>query len=35
MNVYGVTVPNHDGRAGMACMVVDEKEFDWKQFYQV
>jgi len=26
-NVYGVSIPNHDGRAGMACMVIDKEKF--------
>ena len=33
-NVYGVLVPNHEGRAGCAALdlAVTEKEFDWKDF---
>ena len=31
-NVYGVSVPGHDGRAGMAALVVDEK-FDPAALY--
>mmetsp|Transcript_24587 Transcript_24587/g.31269 ORF Transcript_24587/g.31269 Transcript_24587/m.31269 type:complete len:555 (-) Transcript_24587:46-1710(-) len=31
-NVYGVPVPGHDGKAGMACMVVD-RQFDYQQLY--
>jgi fatty-acyl-CoA synthase len=27
-NVYGVTVPGHDGRAGMAALVIDPSTFD-------
>ncbi len=27
-NVYGVTVPGHDGRAGMAALVIDPSVFD-------
>jgi fatty-acyl-CoA synthase len=33
-NIYGVAVPNQDGRAGMACMVVDKQQFDMASFYQ-
>eukprot|EP01090_Pellita_catalonica_P018859 TRINITY_DN6227_c0_g1_i1.p1 TRINITY_DN6227_c0_g1~~TRINITY_DN6227_c0_g1_i1.p1 ORF type:complete len:654 (+),score=99.33 TRINITY_DN6227_c0_g1_i1:18-1979(+) len=33
-NVYGVSVPHHDGRAGMARLVVDDK-FDLQQLYHV
>ncbi|QKX57166.1 uncharacterized protein TRUGW13939_04274 [Talaromyces rugulosus] len=32
-NVYGVLVPNHEGRAGCAAIqVADEKTFDWADF---
>ncbi|GAM39918.1 hypothetical protein TCE0_034f11855 [Talaromyces pinophilus] len=33
-NVYGVLVPNHEGRAGCAAidLAASEKEFDWKGF---
>jgi fatty-acyl-CoA synthase len=27
-NVYGVTIPGHDGRAGMAAIVIDPTKFD-------
>jgi fatty-acyl-CoA synthase len=27
-NVYGVAVPGHDGRAGMAALVIDPATFD-------
>ena len=27
-NVYGVTIPGHDGRAGMAALVIDPTKFD-------
>ena len=27
-NVYGVTIPGHDGRAGMAAVVIDPSKFD-------
>jgi fatty-acyl-CoA synthase len=27
-NVYGVTIPGHDGRAGMAAIVIDPSKFD-------
>jgi fatty-acyl-CoA synthase len=33
VNVYGVTVPHHDGRAGMAALVT-EPEFDLRVLYQ-
>ncbi|CEI89094.1 Putative Very-long-chain acyl-synthetase family protein [Rhizopus microsporus] len=34
-NVYGVTVPNHDGRAGMAALVLKEGvSLDFKELYQ-
>ncbi|CAO3696170.1 hypothetical protein G6F70_006909 [Rhizopus microsporus] len=34
-NVYGVTVPNHDGRAGMAALVLKEGvSLDFKDLYQ-
>ena len=29
-NVYGVTLPNHDGRAGCAAISVSTTPFDWK-----
>merc|ERR1712137_819644 len=32
-NVYGVLVPHHDGRAGMAALVIDESNFCFQQFY--
>lgn len=31
-NVYGVSVPGHDGKAGMACIVVNS-EFDFTTFF--
>ena len=34
-NVYGATVPHHDGKAGMACLVVDNSTFDWNNFYNM
>jgi len=34
VNVYGVAVPNTSGRAGMAHLIVDENQFDLKQFYE-
>ena len=33
-NVYGVTVPYRDGRAGMASLVVDPDIFDLDQLYK-
>eukprot|EP00010_Vexillifera_abyssalis_P000403 CAMPEP_0201553438 /NCGR_PEP_ID=MMETSP0173_2-20130828/28436_1 /ASSEMBLY_ACC=CAM_ASM_000268 /TAXON_ID=218659 /ORGANISM="Vexillifera sp., Strain DIVA3 564/2" /LENGTH=617 /DNA_ID=CAMNT_0047964229 /DNA_START=18 /DNA_END=1868 /DNA_ORIENTATION=+ len=33
-NVYGVQIPHHDGRAGMALLVVDESVFSLDKFYQ-
>jgi fatty-acyl-CoA synthase len=33
-NVYGVTVPGHDGRAGMAVLVIDPSTFDLKTFHR-
>jgi acyl-CoA synthetase (AMP-forming)/AMP-acid ligase II len=33
VNVYGVAVPGHDGRAGMAALVVSDS-FDLKTFYE-
>lgn len=33
-NVYGVNVPHHDGRAGMATLVVEEPKFNLDTFYQ-
>ncbi|CAO3610190.1 unnamed protein product [Cunninghamella blakesleeana] len=34
-NVYGASVPNHDGRAGMAAIVMQQgKELDFKDLYQ-
>eukprot|EP01102_Stenamoeba_stenopodia_P022482 TRINITY_DN9381_c0_g1_i1.p1 TRINITY_DN9381_c0_g1~~TRINITY_DN9381_c0_g1_i1.p1 ORF type:complete len:642 (-),score=176.36 TRINITY_DN9381_c0_g1_i1:163-2088(-) len=32
-NVYGVSVPKHDGRAGMACLVVDQPNFNLDSLY--
>jgi fatty-acyl-CoA synthase len=32
-NVYGVRIPGHDGRAGMAALVVD-RNFDLAQFHK-
>jgi fatty-acyl-CoA synthase len=32
-NIYGVTVPGHDGRAGMAALVIDPSTFDLKTFH--
>lgn len=34
-NVYGAAIPGHDGRAGMVCMVVNDKEFNFDNFYSV
>ena len=34
VNVYGVTVPHHDGRAGMAALVIDEKTFSYEALYK-
>eukprot|EP00002_Diphylleia_rotans_P019437 TRINITY_DN3762_c0_g4_i1.p1 TRINITY_DN3762_c0_g4~~TRINITY_DN3762_c0_g4_i1.p1 ORF type:complete len:641 (-),score=136.07 TRINITY_DN3762_c0_g4_i1:1512-3434(-) len=34
VNVYGVAIPNMDGRAGMASVVLDESSFDFKAFYK-
>lgn len=33
-NVYGVLVPNHEGRAGCAAIdiIPSEKDFDWREF---
>jgi len=33
-NVYGVSIPNKDGRAGMAALVVDAQNFDIANFYK-
>lgn len=34
-NVYGVLIPKHDGRAGMAALVLKENtDFDFKDLYQ-
>ncbi|MDN3653824.1 long-chain-acyl-CoA synthetase [Thalassotalea ponticola] len=36
INVYGVLVPEHEGRAGMASIVMQpNKQFNSKQFYQL
>lgn len=36
INVYGVQVPNHEGRAGMAAIVMQRSEaFDPKAFFQL
>lgn len=32
-NVYGVQVPHHDGRAGMASLIIDSSQFDVSQVY--
>lgn len=32
-NVYGVTIPGHDGRAGMAALVIDPTKFDLAACY--
>jgi len=35
VNVYGVTVPGHEGRAGMASIVMDKSStFPWNQLYE-
>lgn len=35
-NVYGTLVPHHDGRAGMAAIVLDKntQQLDFQDFYQ-
>ncbi|XP_077989528.1 long-chain fatty acid transport protein 2-like [Glandiceps talaboti] len=34
VNVYGVSVPGHEGRAGMAAAILaDENNFDFREFY--
>ncbi|KAL0082542.1 hypothetical protein J3Q64DRAFT_1751979 [Phycomyces blakesleeanus] len=33
-NIYGALVPNHDGRAGMAAIVIGQEGIDFKAFYQ-
>jgi hypothetical protein len=32
-NVYGVKVPGKDGKAGMACVVVDKSTFQLEKLY--
>ena len=32
VNVYGVAVPGHDGRAGMVTLSIDEEAFDLDRF---
>ena len=34
VNVYGVTVPDHEGRAGMASLVVDDGAFDLGELHR-
>lgn len=34
VNVYGVTVPHHDGRAGMAALVI-ENDFSFDNLYEI
>ena len=33
-NVYGVSIPDHDGRAGMACLVIND-QFNFDNFYNM
>ena len=34
VNVYGVVIPNNDGRAGMAALVIND-QFSFSNFYQM
>ena len=33
VNVYGVSVPDRDGRAGMAALIVDDDKFNFESLY--
>jgi len=35
VNVYGVELPGHEGRCGMACIVVDHNLFNLEKLYKV